>query len=106
MPTEEEADEALHWLIDNVDEAAQATAEKVYVEEYRKVIKAQLMKEHAKETAVVQEREAYADQRYIDHLSAIYQAIKNESRMRFMREAKRAIIESWRTGSANTRVQI
>ena len=41
------------------------------MEEYRKVIKAQLMKEHGDKSAVLQEREAYADPRYIAHLGAI-----------------------------------
>jgi len=56
--TDDEIDKALDYLRDNARDAAQARADRVYVEEYRKVIKAQLMKEHGDKSAVLQEREA------------------------------------------------
>lgn len=105
MPTEQEADEALHWLIDHVDDAAQASAERVYIEEYRKVLKAQIMKEHGSLSAVLQEREAYADPQYTTLLDALREAVKLERRAYFMRGAKEAVIEAWRTACANNRVR-
>ena len=58
--SDEEIDKALDYLRDNADEAAKARAERIYVEEYRKTVKAQIMKEHDTKSAVIQEREAYA----------------------------------------------
>lgn len=101
--TDEEIDKALDYLRDNADEAAKARAERVYVEEYRKVVKAQIMKEHSQLSAVLQEREAYADPRYVAHLGVIAEAVTRDERCRFMLSAAEAKIEAWRTQSSNER---
>lgn len=101
--TDEEIDRALDYLRDSAREAAQARADRVYVEEYRKTLKAQLMKEHGGLSAVLQEREAYSDPRYVGHLEAIRDAVKSDEFNRFMRIAAEAKIEAWRTQSSNLR---
>lgn len=104
--TDDEIDKALDYLRDNARDAAQARADRVYVEEYRKVIKAQLMKESGTLSAVLQEREAYADPRYAEHLEAIKQAVFVDEGHRFLRAAADAKIEAWRTQSSNTRARV
>lgn len=104
--TDEEIDKALDYLRDNARDAAQAKANRVYVEEYRKVVKAQIMKEHSQLSAVLQEREAYSDPRYIAHLQAIKQAVEIDEGHRFLRGAADAKIEAWRTQSSNTRARV
>lgn len=104
--TDEEIDKALDYLRDNARDAAQAKANRVYVEEYRKVIKAQIMKEHGQMSAVLQEREAYSDPRYIAHLQAIKEAVQIDEGHRFLRGAADAKIEAWRTQSSNTRARV
>lgn len=104
--TDDEIDKALDYLRDNARDAAQARADRVYVEEYRKVIKAQLMKEHGEKSAVLQEREAYADPRYIAHLDAIKQAVLEDEGHRFLRAAADAKIGAWQTQSANGRARV
>jgi len=101
-----EVESALHWLNDNAVVAAKARAERLYVEDYARVIKARIMREHAKESGIVQEREAYADNRYLQHLEAIRQAVMADETQRFLRDAKLALIESWRSQSANERTRI
>ena len=101
--TDDEIDKALDFLRDNARDAAQARAERVYVEEYRKTLKAQLMKEHDKLSAVLQEREAYSDERYQQHLEAIREAVQRDEFHRFMRIAAEAKIDAWRTQSSNVR---
>lgn len=101
--TDEEIDRALDYLRDNADEAAKARAERIYVEEYRKTVKAQIMKEHPTLSAVLQEREAYADPRYAAHLEAIRQAVQRDEHCRFLLTAAGAKIEAWRTQSSNER---
>ena len=103
MITSEEVEKAVDWLRDNAGEAAKARAERVYVEEYRKTIKAQIMCEHKTESGIAQEREAYADPRYISHLDAIREAIEIDEKHRFLRVAAEAKLEAWRTFSANDR---
>lgn len=104
--TDDEVDKALDYLRDNARDAAQARADRIYVEEYRKVIKAQIMKEHGDKSAVIQEREAYADPRYVAHLEAIKQAVLEDEGHRFLRAAADAKIEAWRTQSSNTRARV
>jgi hypothetical protein len=101
--TDEEIDKALDYMRDNANEAAQARAERIYVEEFRKTIKAQLMQEHVEKPLAAQEREAYADERYIAHLDAIREAVAADEKHRFLLAAASAKIEAWRTQSSNER---
>ena len=82
---------------------AQARADRVYCEEYRKSLKAILMKEHAALSAVAQEREAYADPRYLAHLEALKTAVEAEEAARWRMVTAQAAVEVWRTLSANDR---
>jgi hypothetical protein len=104
--SDDEIDKALDFLRDNARDAAQARADRVYVEEYRKTLKATLMKEHGGLSAVLQEREAYSDKRYQDHLEAIREAVRADEFHRFMRVAAEAKIEAWRTQSSNSRARV
>ena len=104
--TDDEIDKALDYLRDNARDAAQARADRIYVEEYRKVIKAQIMKEHGDKSAVIQEREAYADPRYVAHLEAIKEAVLEDEGHRFLRAAADAKIGAWQTQSANGRARV
>ena len=104
--TDDEIDKALDFLRDNARDAAQARADRIYVEEYRKTIKAQIMKEHGNLSAVLQEREAYSDVRYVQHLEAIKEAVRSDEFHRFMRVAAEAKIEAWRTQSSNSRARV
>jgi hypothetical protein len=66
-------------------------------------MKAQIMKEHAGDPLGAQEREAYDDPRYREHLEAIKEAVYADEYQRFMRGAAEAKIEAWRTQCSNRR---
>jgi 16S rRNA G966 N2-methylase RsmD len=102
--SDEDVDRAVEYLRTNARAAAQAKANRIYAEEYRKVVKAQLMREH--EGALgIQEREAYADPRYRQHLEAVKEAIEKDEYNRWMMSAAEAKIEAWRTQQANQRAE-
>lgn len=103
MISEDHIEKALDYLRDNATVAAQARANRIYVEEYRKTVKAQLMKKHAELPLGAQERDAYADPIYIQHLEAIKQAVEQDEYHRFMRSCAEAKITAWQTQSANHR---
>lgn len=103
MIRDEDIEKALDWLRDNSDECAVNRANRIYVEEYRKTVKAQIMKEHAEKPLAAQEREAYSDPRYEEHLDALREAVRIDERGRFLRAAAEAKIEAWRTASSNMR---
>lgn len=104
MISEAEIEKAVSWLRNNASKAAIARAERVYVEEYRKTIKAELMAEHDG-TLGAQEAYAYGHTRYKDHLAAIREAVRIDEENRFLREAALAKIEAWRTQSSNLRAE-
>ena len=106
MLTEAEIQRAVDYLRDNAEAAASARATRIYMEEYRKVVKAQIQAEQPDEPLGAQERRAYSSERYLKHLEAMRTAIADNERYRFLREAALAKIEAWRTQSANERVPV
>ncbi len=71
MIDEKEVEAAVDWLRDTANEAAQKRAERLYLDEYRKVLRAKLMKQHMDLPVSAQEREALADPKYEEHLQAL-----------------------------------
>lgn len=106
MVTEAEVQKAVDFLRDNATPAAEARAVRIYLEEFRKTLKAQIMAENVEESIAAQERRAYAHDRYIQHLNALKTAVLEDARNMFLREAAKAKIEAWRTESANERVPL
>ena len=103
MINEQEVEAAVDWLRDTAQEAAQKRAERLYLDEYRKVLRAKLMKQHMDLPVSAQEREALADPQYAEHLQALKTAIDEDEKMRFLRVAAEAKIEAWRSMNANHR---
>lgn len=103
MITDDQAEAAVDYLRDSAGKAAKARAERGYVEEFRKVLKGQLMREHPSDPIGTQEAKAYADPRYIQHLQAIREACEADEHCRFLRDAAQARIDAWRSMSANNR---
>jgi len=103
MITDEEVEKAVDYLRDSATESAQARANRIYCEEYRKSLKAMIMAEHKTLPVTAQEREAYKDKRYIDHLEGLKEAVKIDEQHRFLRVAAEAKIEAWRSLNANMR---
>lgn len=103
MITEEEVQLAVDFLRDNAEDSAKCKAERIYLEEYRKSLKAMLMSIYKELPVSAQEREAYNSKEYKEHLIAIKIAVKKDEKHRFMREAAKAKIEAWRSMNANMR---
>ena len=101
--TDAEVEKALFWLAENAGAAAKARAERLYVEDYARVLKARLMSEHNNLSAVLQERQALSDPRFQQHLEVIRTAVEVDERNRFLRSAAEAKIEAWRTMAATER---
>ena len=103
MIDEKEVEATVDWLRDTANEAAQKRAERLYLDEYRKVLRAKLMKQYMDLPVSAQEREALADPKYEEHLQALKTAINEDEKMRFLRVAAEAKIEAWRSMNANHR---
>lgn len=103
MIGEQEIEKAVNWLASSAVQAAQARANREYLSEFRKTLKAQLMRERAELPIAAQEREAYADDRYVAHLSALRDAIEADERMRWLQVAAEAKVSAWQTQQRSLR---
>ncbi len=98
----------LDFIRDNAPAYAQAKAQRVYLENFRKSKKALLMRDaevRGHKTAAMQEREAYADPSYIETLEALQAATSEEERLRWLMVAAEAKIECWRTMESTRRAE-
>ena len=99
---------AVDFMIAKSKVYAQSEANKVYMEELRKTIKAEQMIEaelRDHKTAVMQEREAYASPKYKEHLLALQHAVEVREELRWMLIAAQARIEVWRSQEASNRAE-
>jgi hypothetical protein len=98
---------AVDFMIAQSGKYAEAEANKVYMEELRKTIKAEMMRiaeyEGDYKTAAMQEREAYASERYKTHLLALKQAVEERERLRWLLIAAQERIAVWRSMEASNR---
>ena len=101
--TDEDVEKAVDFLINTAEKAAKYKAERIYLTEYRKSLKALLMKDNLDLPISAQEREAYASPVYISHLDALRSAIERDEKQRFLRVAADVKIEAWRTMCSNLR---
>ena len=95
--------DAIEYIFKYGKRHAKAKAERIYLEEYRKSLKAILMKRSLENTVNAQEREAYSDPEYTQHLKALQAAVETEEEIKWGLIAAQARIEVFRTQSANDR---
>lgn len=97
--------DALSYLHDGAEEAAQARAERVYLEEFSRSLKSTMMQRFASGGASLgaQERDALASKAYQDHLAALKVAVERDEKHRFLRAAAECKVNAWQTMSANQR---
>jgi hypothetical protein len=99
----------LDFIRDHAAQLAQAKANRVHLEEFRKSKKALLMKaaEVNGATSVnAQERDAYAHPEYQELLSALRASVEEEERLRWMMVGAQAKISVFQTIEATRRIEI
>ena len=101
-----EPTKAIQYLIDTAPLYAKAKADRMYLEEYRKTRKAELMSHVGTETLGKQETFAYAHPRYIEILEGIREAVEIEEKYRWLMTAAQARIEVWRTEQYSARMEM
>jgi len=108
MVMNEEIDvfKCLDYIRDNSKKYAYAKANRVYIEEYRRTLKASLMSEamiNGVEAISAQERDALSHQDYAKLLLGLKEAIALEEDLRWKLIGAQAKIEVFRTLQANNR---
>lgn len=82
---------------------AHARGNVVYMTEFRKTLKAMLMRDSTAKAAVMKECDAYAHADYVQHLEALREATEEYERLRWQMTTDAAAVEVWRTNCANER---
>lgn len=95
----------LEYIKNTAQKYAKAKADRMYVEEYRKTLKAKIMAEDKSQPVNAQERNAYSSPDYEAHLLAIKEAVEIEEELRWKLVAAQAMVEVWRSLSANQRAE-
>lgn len=101
--------DAIEFIFKHGKKFAKAKAERTYLEEYRKSLKAILMQQaqvDGHQTAAAQEREAYADERYQALLQGLKAAVEAEEEIRWGLVAAQARIDVWRSQESSKRQEI
>ena len=94
----------LEKLFESAGSDAVKKGERLYMEQLRKSVKADLMEECSHLPLGAQERSAYSDSRYKRHLIELREAIVADETAKNTRAAREMIIEAWRTSQASKRI--
>jgi len=103
MIADEDIEREVDWLASSARTCAKARAERIYLEEYSRVLRSLLMAEHPHLSVAAQEREACKDDRYLTHLDGLREAIERDEALRFRRHAAEAKLSAWQTQHATER---
>jgi phosphopentomutase len=101
--TDDDIQNAVDFLQNAAEQAAEAKANRFYMIEYKKVVKANMMQMHLDKPLAAQEREAYRSQEYINQIKAATEAMEKDALFEWKRSASEIVIEAWRTYNANKR---
>jgi hypothetical protein len=82
---------------------AKAKGELVYIDEYKRSLKAILMKASKEKTSAAQETEAYAHPDYIKHLAGLQAATEAYEALRWQMVALETAVDVWRSTEASNR---
>jgi hypothetical protein len=96
---------AAHFIIANAKKYAQAKANRMYLEEHRKALKALLMNESTGKTVADREQYAYSHEKYQELLQSFKNAILDEETLRIQIRGAELTIEIWRSEQATNRNQ-
>ena len=93
----------LRRMWEGAPKLAEAKANRIFCEEFRKTLKAQLMKASGASSIGAQETEAYSHPDYVAHLEALKEAVQIEETLRWRMVTDQASVETWRSLNASAR---
>lgn len=96
---------AVDYIIANAAKFAEAKAQRVFLEEFRKSKKAILMGQSSAEAANAREQYAYSHPEYVALLDGLKAAVEVEEKLRWELLAAQIRVEVWRSQEATARAQ-
>jgi hypothetical protein len=103
--TEDEAMRCIDYIRDNAPKFAQAKAERTYIENALKTVKAKQMAESDKKTLGDREIDAYMSMEYETMLKGLRSAVAIEEEIKWRMESAKLKFEMWKTEQFNSRVE-
>jgi hypothetical protein len=94
---------AIDFLLKNAEKYAQAKAQRIYLEEFRKSKKATLMSQCEEKAANAREQFAYSHPEYTELLAGLRSAVQIEEELRWQQIAAQLRVEVWRSQEASNR---
>lgn len=96
---------AVEYIVLNAPAYAQAKANRVYIENNLRVVKARLMNQEDG-TLGAKEAFAYSSVDYEMQLVALREAVEEEEKLRYMLEAAKLRVEIWKTNEFTKRTEM
>lgn len=96
---------AVDYMLENSLRYAQAKANRVHIEQFRKSKKALLMSECTEKSIAAREAYAYAHPEYIELLEGLRAATEQEEALKWRLTGAQLRVEVWRSQNANDRAQ-
>lgn len=103
MITDPLVERAVNYLHSSCEQAAKARAERLYLDDFTKHLKAKLARSFEGSNAN-QIMQAEASQEYLTHLQALKIAIENDELFRHKIHAADTVIDVWRSEQASERM--
>ena len=97
--------EAVDFIVRNAGKFAEAKAQRIYLEEFRKTKKALLMNQCDEKAVNAREQYAYSHTEYQELLGGLKAAVEVEETLKYQLEAAKLRIEVWKTQSFADRQQ-
>lgn len=105
MSTNHDPDVAVDFIIANAKKYAEAKAERIFIDEFRKTKKALLMGQSDAKASNAREEFAYAHPEYSELLTGLKAAIEVEETLKWRLTAAQLRVDIWRTREASNRNQ-
>lgn len=97
---------AITYIQQNAGKYGEAKATRVYIENYLKTVKSELIANSDESTLGAKEAYAYSHQNYRDQLSALRIAVEQEETLKYMLEAAKLKVEIYKVQEYNKRAEM
>ncbi len=104
MVTDEEAEQAAEYIRGAARKIAKAKAERIHLHDYQKPLRAILAEQAEAKTVAAKDNYAYSHEKYIKLIQDHKHAVEEETKIYYLIEAQKAIIEIYKTQQYNNRM--
>lgn len=97
---------AINFIATNAPKLAQAKADRIYLENFVKVVKSNQMNESSSGSLGQKEVDAYASKEYLEVIKGLKAAVEEETKIFYLIQAANARIDVWKTMEYNKRAEL